>query len=108
MIFVRRILFLFLIPSEDIRRAAGSAVWLRLFLIVALLGPGGLRLCVTSSFATSRPNIVIVFADDLGYGDVGCYNPESRIPTPNIDRLAAEGIRFTDAQSADSVGTPSR
>jgi arylsulfatase A-like enzyme len=55
-----------------------------------------------------NPNIVLVFADDLGYGDIGCYNPESRIPTPNIDRLAEEGIRFTDAHSADSVCTPSR
>lgn len=55
-----------------------------------------------------KPNIVLIFADDLGYGDIGCYNPESRIPTPNIDRLAAKGIRFTDAHSADSVYTPSR
>lgn len=55
-----------------------------------------------------RPNIIIILADDLGYGDIGCYNPESRIPTPNIDRLAKEGIRFTDAHAADSVCTPSR
>ena len=54
------------------------------------------------------PNIIVVFADDMGYGDVGCYNPESRIPTPNMDRLATQGIRFTDAHSADSVCTPSR
>ncbi|MFT5412658.1 MAG: arylsulfatase A [Verrucomicrobiales bacterium] len=56
----------------------------------------------------AAPNIVIIFADDLGYGDVGCYNPESRIPTPHMDRLAADGMRFTDAHSADSVCTPSR
>lgn len=54
------------------------------------------------------PNIVLVLADDMGYGDVGAYNPESRIPTPNIDRIAARGIRFTDAHSAASVCTPSR
>lgn len=54
------------------------------------------------------PNIIIVFADDMGYGDVSCYHPESRIPTPHMDRLASEGIRFTDAHSADSVCTPSR
>lgn len=47
-------------------------------------------------------------ADDMGFGDVACYNAESRIPTPNMDRLAREGIRFTDAHSADSVCTPSR
>jgi arylsulfatase A len=65
-------------------------------------------LSTTLFAAQERPNIVIIFADDLGYGDVGCYNRQSRIPTPNIDQLAAEGIRFTDAHSADSVCTPSR
>ena len=65
-------------------------------------------LAATFADAAEKPNIVLVFADDLGYGDVGCYNPESRIPTPNLDRLATQGIRFTDAHSADSVCTPSR
>lgn len=55
------------------------------------------------------PNIVILYADDLGYGDVQCYNKDrSKIPTPNIDRLAREGIRFTDAHSSSGVCTPSR
>lgn len=54
------------------------------------------------------PNIVVFLADDLGYGDVGCYNPESKIATPNLDRLAREGMRFTDAHSACTVCTPSR
>lgn len=45
------------------------------------------------------PNIVIILTDDLGYGDPGCYNPQSKIPTPTIDRLAAEGMRFTDAHA---------
>ncbi len=54
------------------------------------------------------PNILIIFADDLGYGDVSCYNPESRIPTPNLNKLAEEGIRFTDAHSPSTVCTPSR
>lgn len=54
------------------------------------------------------PNIVLVLADDMGYGDVGSYDPESRIPTPNMDRLAAEGVRFTDMHSPDAVCTPSR
>jgi arylsulfatase A-like enzyme len=47
----------------------------------------------------THPNIVIILTDDLGYGDPGCYNPESKIPTPNIDRLATEGMRFTDAHA---------
>jgi arylsulfatase A len=55
-----------------------------------------------------RPNIVILYADDLGYGDLACQNPESKIPTPNLDRLAAEGTRFTDAHSSSGVCTPSR
>jgi arylsulfatase A-like enzyme len=54
------------------------------------------------------PNIVFILADDLGYGDVGCYNPASKIPTPNIDRLAMEGVRFTDAHSPSAVCTPTR
>ncbi len=60
------------------------------------------------SFATDRPNIVYILADDLGYGDVSCYNPQSKIATPNIDRLASEGVRFTDAHSPSSVCTPTR
>src|ERR1035437_5401096 len=55
-----------------------------------------------------KPNIVYILADDLGYGDVGCYNAASKIPTPNLDRLATEGIRFTDAHAPDAVCTPTR
>jgi len=56
---------------------------------------------------SSAPNVVLIFADDLGYGDVGCYGA-TKVKTPNIDRLAAEGRRFTDAHSASAVCTPSR
>ena len=56
----------------------------------------------------SRPNIVILYADDMGYGDLGVQNPESEIPTPYLDRLAAQGTRFTDAHSSSGVCTPSR
>ncbi len=56
-----------------------------------------------------KPNIVIIYADDLGYGDVQSYNPErGKISTPHIDRLAAEGISFTDAHSSSGVCSPSR
>lgn len=56
----------------------------------------------------TKPNVVYVLADDLGYGDPGCYNAASKIPTPNIDRLAKEGVRFTDAHSPSAVCTPTR
>ncbi len=58
--------------------------------------------------AGSRPNILLILADDLGYGDVACYNPTSKIPTPNLDQLAREGMRFTDAHSPSTVCTPTR
>lgn len=55
-----------------------------------------------------RPNIVYVLADDLGYGDLACQNPQSKIPTPNLDRLAAQGVRFSDAHDPTAVCTPTR
>ena len=69
---------------------------------IALLLP----LCAARS-AEPKPNIIIILADDLGYGDLGCYgHPSAR--TPNLDRMAAEGMRFTDFYSAAEVCTPSR
>lgn len=55
-----------------------------------------------------RPNVIIVLADDMGFGDVGANNPQSKIPTPQIDRLAHEGMRFTDAHTSSGVCTPTR
>ena len=55
-----------------------------------------------------KPNILIIYADDLGYGDFSAQNPESKIPTPNLDRLVEGGIRFTDAHSSSGICTPSR
>ncbi|MEM8735317.1 MAG: arylsulfatase [Planctomycetota bacterium] len=60
------------------------------------------------AFAAERPNIVIIYADDLGFGDLSCYNEQCQYETPNIDRLAAEGIRFTDAHSPSTICSPSR
>ena len=54
------------------------------------------------------PNIVVILSDDLGYGDLGCYHSQSKIPTPHLDRLAGEGMRFTDAHAPASVCTPTR
>ena len=55
-----------------------------------------------SAAAADSPNIVLIYADDLGYGDVGCYGA-TRVRTPNIDRLAREGLRFTDAHAPSST-----
>ena len=66
-----------------------------LLLAGAALAPG----CAAPSggeAGTAPPNVLLIYTDDVGYGDVGCYEG-SRTPTPNIDRLAREGIRFTDA-----------
>ena len=57
---------------------------------------------------TKRPNVVFIMADDMGYGDVSAYNSESKIQTPNMDKIAAEGLMFTNAHSPSSVCTPSR
>lgn len=63
----------------------------------------------SSLFAEARPNIVVILADDLGYGDMHANNPDrSKIPTPNMDRLAAEGMRFTDGHSSSGCCSPSR
>jgi arylsulfatase A len=68
--------------------------------------------CLVATFAVAaevrRPNIVILYADDMGYGDLAVQNPESKIPTPHLDRLARSGMRFTDAHSSSGVCTPSR
>ncbi len=59
--------------------------------------------------AETKPNILVIYADDLGYGDVQCYNPErGRILTPHIDQLASEGMRFTDGHSSSAACSPSR
>ncbi len=87
-------------PSTERR----SVLW-GLALVVAAVGSCA---APVRAIEPSKPNIVYILADDLGYGDVGCYNPASRIPTPNIDRLAGQGVRFTDAHSPSSVCTPTR
>jgi len=58
--------------------------------------------------AGRRPNIVLVLTDDQGYGDLACQNPKSKIPTPNLDRLATQSVRFTDAHAPTAVCTPTR
>ncbi|MEO1527249.1 MAG: arylsulfatase [Planctomycetota bacterium] len=60
------------------------------------------------AYAADRPNVIIIYSDDQGFGDASCLNPEAKFQTPNLDRLAKEGITFTNGHSADSVCTPSR
>lgn len=76
--------------------ASGSAV------------PGVVLPADEASGQPRTPNIVLVLADDLGYGDVGVFNARGRIPTPHLDRLAREGLRFTDAHTPSAVCTPTR
>ncbi|MEM1294994.1 MAG: sulfatase-like hydrolase/transferase [Verrucomicrobiota bacterium] len=65
-----------------------------------------LALLVTTAVSAERPNIILIFSDDQGVNDIGCYGSE--IPTPNIDRIAEEGVRFTNWYSASAICTPSR
>lgn len=68
----------------------------------------GVLVIAVGHASPSKPNIVIIMTDDMGYGDAGCYNPDSEIPTPNIDRLAREGMRFTDAHAPGPLCHASR
>lgn len=67
-----------------------------------------LLLLAASASAAERPNLIYILADDMGYGDVAHLNPAGKIPTPHLDRLAREGMTFTDAHSPSSVCTPTR
>lgn len=75
--------------------------------LLALILLGGSRAPGAGAEAVHRPNIIIILADDLGWGDLGCYGHPS-IRTPNLDRMASQGMRFTDFYSAGEVCTPSR
>jgi arylsulfatase A len=77
----------------------------RLVLIALVLVTGA---CCKASTATANPNIIYILCDDLGYGDVGIFNKDGKIPTPHMNRLAREGMIFTDAHAGSSVCTPTR
>ena len=79
------------------------------FLWFAIITLAAIRSGAVAATSENRPNIVIILADDLGYGSVGCNGaPQNLLPTPNIDRLAREGVRFTDANTPASVCSPTR
>jgi arylsulfatase A len=75
---------------------------------IASLAFFSILLCASAANAAKKPNVLILYADDLGFGDLTCYNLESKIPTPHLDQLAGEGIRFTDGHSSSGICTPSR
>jgi arylsulfatase A-like enzyme len=91
------------VPRRDFLKAAGMTG-----AMAALLGRAPSFAAATAGPQTAKPNIVYILADDLGYGDVGCLNVESKIPTPNMDRIGREGMIFTDAHSGSAVCTPTR
>ncbi len=69
---------------------------------------GGTAAALGAAAKPVKHNIVLILADDLGWGDISSYNPESKIQTPAVDRIAREGIRFTDAHSGSAICSPSR
>ena len=87
-------------------KATIRALW---FLALAFLSliPGASLHATESSAASTKPNVVFMLTDDLGYSDVGCYGAR-KVKTPHIDRLAAEGVRFTEFHTAASICSPSR
>jgi arylsulfatase A len=85
-------------------RCAGAGVMASVLSVTLPMSASG-----ADAPAGARPNVIVILADDLGYGDVQCYNPQrGKIPTPHIDQLAAQGMRFTDAHSSSAVCSPSR
>jgi arylsulfatase A-like enzyme len=85
-----------LVPTAS-RAGFGWSAWI-----------GGFFLALVGARGAERPNILLILADDLGYGDLTCYNDEAKVPTPRLDQLAREGLRFTDAHSPATVCTPTR
>ena len=94
-------------PTNYLKRTIHR--WCGWMLMAAALACCSQASAVQNDRPAEQPHIIILYADDLGYGDVACYNPDrGRIPTPHIDRLAAQGMRFTDAHSSSGVCSPSR
>src|SRR6266498_589480 len=96
-------------------RTPSSFIWLKisrlikcyltLGLVLESAGAQPIKLLTPDSLR--KPNIIFILADDLGYGDLGCYG-QKRIKTPNLDKLAAEGMRFTQCYAGSTVCAPSR
>ncbi len=89
-----------IMPHPAFRSPKSAGLWAGVFLVVGLL-------LTTTAANAARPNIVFILADDLGYGDLSCYG-QQKFKTPNIDRLAAEGMKFTAHYSGNNVCAPAR
>src|SRR5215210_4106353 len=76
-------------------------------LLLLALGAPLLSQLATAAEPTGQPNLVFILADDLGWGDLGCYG-QTKIKTPNLDKLAADGVRFTHCYAGSTVCAPSR
>jgi arylsulfatase A-like enzyme len=85
-------------PRMPLRASLASIV------IACCVAAGG----AVAPAGADHPNIVVILADDMGYGDVKCNYPDGKIPTPHLDRLASQGMRFTDAHAPSSLCTPTR
>ncbi len=81
---------------------------IKFFFVIASLSIVDQSAYPSEVIESNHPNIIFVLVDDMGYGDLNCYNPSSKIQTPNLDKLAQEGMRFTDAHSAGTLCHPSR
>ena len=88
---------------EFLKTASFAAASVR----VTSLLPSGASIGQITAAQRKKPNIIFILADDLGYGDLGCYG-QQKIATPNLDRMAAEGMRFTDHYAGSTVCAPSR
>ncbi len=95
------------IGTERFRCKKGLTTFLGLITFIAILITGCNDEMVERFPEVEQPNIVIIYADDVGYGDVGVYGAE-KIPTPHLDQMAADGIRFTSAYATAATCTPSR
>jgi len=95
----------FRIVNRSLPHYAKRIVFVFVFLI---LGCGQKEKKIQKEAVEKLPNIIYVLADDLGYGDINAFNPDGKIKTPNIDKLASEGMKFTDAHTSSAVCTPTR
>lgn len=80
---------------------------LTIALVSSAIGTGQKALAQTRGTTTDKPNVIIILADDLGYGDLECYGAKN-VQTPNINKLAQSGIRFTNGHAVAATSTPSR